>query len=138
MPVATITITITVDSAEGTTPTVRIGAGDVSAPSPDPDLYTGVLRSTVRRMKGQVSRRFLRDVAEAGLVGKTVTVSDDLAKDYGFNQGLELGGAIGSAASALYKAVDKTREPLERVSKYPSVWRMTEADARIVLAALDA
>jgi hypothetical protein len=93
------------------------------------------IRTAIRRMYGPVSRRFLRDVAEAAQRGERVTVDADLASRYEVKDGGSLGGAIGNAASGLHQAVG--RWVLDRVGRYPSVWTMSSADAEAVLAALD-
>jgi hypothetical protein len=93
------------------------------------------IRTAVRSIYGPISRRFLRDVAEAAKRGERVTVDADLARRYGVVDGGSLGGAIGNAATGLNKAVG--RWVLDRVSRYPSVWMMSSGDAHTVLAALD-
>lgn len=134
---STITITISVDVPEGSA-NVQVESG--TAPSAPATVSAGdgaALSRTVKRLTGKVSRRFIRHVAEAGLRGETVTVNDALAARFGFTDGGSLGGAIGSATTALGKALGNARWPLDRISVNPSVWRMTEADARVILAALD-
>ena len=79
----------------------------------------------------------LREVAAAGMNGSTVTVTRELGRSYDLDDGGSLGGAIAVAATSLYNATGKTRWPLDRISQSPSIWRMSERDARIVLAALD-
>ncbi len=93
------------------------------------------VRAAVRRLNGKKARAILRDVAEAGKLGETVTVGDRLAQKHKVNDGGNLGGAISAAAFGLYKATG--RWVMDRISTRPSVWKMSEADADVVLAALD-
>jgi hypothetical protein len=144
METATITITIKVESSgdqrlrvvsqvpEDLTALIVTDSRASSGQTPGD---AEAVRAAVKRLNGRVSRQFVKEVAEKSLRGGVVTVDQDLAKRYGFDDGGSLGGAIGTAASQLEKATG--RWVLERIGRFPSVWKMLEDDARVVLAALD-
>ncbi|MDQ3690429.1 MAG: hypothetical protein M3406_10420 [Chloroflexota bacterium] len=93
------------------------------------------VRQAMERVNGKMSLAFLRHVAEAAMRGETLTVGDDLARKFGVSDSGSLGGAIGTAASTLARITG--RWVADRIDVNPSVWRMSEADASLILAILD-
>src|ERR1022692_1319782 len=94
------------------------------------------IRAAIEKSYGPVALRFVRDVCLARKRGETVTINRAFAESYGVNDARRLGGAIGSVATGLYKATG--RWVVDRISRHPSVWTVSDEDADVILAALDA
>ena len=91
------------------------------------------IAKAVRHMYGGVTRGFIREVAEASVIGEKMIPDGAFAQRYGKEHAGQLGGAIGAAWVAFGKYLER---PVLRNDKNPTRYWMTKHDAEDVLAAL--
>jgi len=99
-------------------------AGDFSETGPA--LY----RLLVDGVKGERSRRFLRQVAEASVKGKTVRLSEALVSDYGGTKSVTMAGIVSGANRRMMKVAGRLL-----ITRDSQGYAMSHDDAAGVLAA---
>jgi len=88
------------------------------------------IREVLAGIRGEASRRFVRDVAEATARGQTVSLDDLLMARYGWRTGTALAGTV-SGPNKLMRRIGH-RDLIVRDAA--GGYRMDPADAEIVLA----
>ena len=110
-------------------------ATSAQAMQPEPPDNGSDVRRVVTRFHGKPTLRLLRVIAEAGLKGERVELTESLIHDFGSTSGSAFGGMVGRVNTVAAKIMGGS------LIHYPepelSIWRMTPDDARVVLDVLD-
>jgi hypothetical protein len=114
------------------------GGGAVAAgPAPMSSADdSAAVRRVVSLVNGQLSRRLLRLLAEAGLRGETVELSNSLMQGFKATSGSAFGGMIGPVNRVAIEIMG--RKLIDNPDPRLAVWRVRADDAAAVLEALDA
>ena len=108
-----------VDDSEGPGPADRIA-------ETAPRLY----ESLVSGVKGERSRRFLRQVAEASVKGEAVPLTQALVSEYGGSKNVAMAGIVSGANRRMKKVAGRLL-----IERGPRGYAMSQEDAELVLAA---
>ena len=112
-----------------------IGSTKAVATSISPANEGAAIGRVLSGVNGHKSRRLLRLLAEAGLKGDVVKLSEALVHEFGVSGGTAFAGMIGPV-NRRAKAI-MGRSLIDYPEPKLSIWRITPDDARAVLDALD-
>jgi hypothetical protein len=108
-----------------------------AATSPTPADDAAAIGRVLSGVNGQQSRRLLGLLAEAGLKGDVVKLSEALIGDFGVSGGTAFAGMIGPVNRRAMAILGRHLIDSSSADAKDRVWRMAREDATAVLDALD-
>jgi hypothetical protein len=115
-----------------------VGGSAAAATQAVPGGDASAIRRVLEGIHGQKSRRLLRHLAEAGLTGKVLKLSESLVREFGVTGGTAFAGMIGPVNRRAAAIMGRPLIDYPSADPKARIWRIAPADAAAVLEALDA
>jgi hypothetical protein len=96
------------------------------------------IRRVLEGIHGEKSRQLLRYLAEAGLKGETVKLSEALVREFGVNSGTAFAGMIRPVNRRAGRIMGRLLIGYPSADPTAKIWQISPADAAAVLEALEA
>jgi hypothetical protein len=123
--------------AAWTPPLAPADSGSAASTSTTAASDLELIGRVLANVRGTQTRRLLRVIAEAGLKGETVTLSEALMSDFGVTSGSAFAGMVAQANRRGKTIMGRPLIGHPSTDLRAKVWQITPEDAKAVLKALD-